>query len=65
MTVKIIKTGEMKEFDPSYGARLIEQGIAVPAPAPETPKPAEAPKDTEAPAAEPEEPTEPEEPIVP
>lgn len=43
MIVKIIKTGELKEFDPSYGARLIEQGIAVPAPAPATPKSAEAP----------------------
>jgi len=41
MIVKIIKTGELKEYDPSYGARLIEQGIAVPAPV--TPKPTEAP----------------------
>lgn len=29
MTVKILKTGEAKEFNDSYGMRLIEQGKAV------------------------------------
>jgi hypothetical protein len=29
MTVKIIKTGEIKRVNDSYGARLIEQGQAV------------------------------------
>ena len=29
MTVKIIKTGEIKTVNDSYGARLIEQGRAV------------------------------------
>lgn len=30
MKVKIIQTGEMKEFHDSYALRLIEQGKAVP-----------------------------------
>lgn len=38
MIVIIIKTGEKKEFNDSYGARLIEQGIAIAAPA-EAPAP--------------------------
>jgi len=32
MIVKIIKTGELKEYNSSYGLRLIEQGVAVAAP---------------------------------
>lgn len=33
MKVKFVKTGEVAEFNDSYGARLIEQGRAVLAPA--------------------------------
>lgn len=33
MIVKFVSTGKTGEFDESYGARLIEQGRAVPAPA--------------------------------
>ena len=35
MRVKILKTGEAREFDDSYAARLIEQGRATPSPAAE------------------------------
>ena len=30
MIVEIIKTGEKREVNDSYGGRLIEQGIAIP-----------------------------------
>ena len=30
MIVEIIKTGEKREVNESYGGRLIEQGIAIP-----------------------------------
>lgn len=33
MKVKIIKTGEVQDFNPAYALRLIEQGKAVRAPA--------------------------------
>lgn len=36
MTVKDVSNGQTMEVNPSYGARLIEQGKAVPCPAVKT-----------------------------
>ena len=33
MRVTILKTGEAREYDDSYAARLVEQGRAIPSPA--------------------------------
>lgn len=33
MKVKILKTGQVEEYNAGYAVRLIEQGKAVPAPA--------------------------------
>lgn len=33
MIIKVIQTGETIQVNPSYGARLIEQGKAIPCPA--------------------------------
>lgn len=35
MKVKILETGAVEDYNDSYACRLIEQGKAVPAPAPE------------------------------
>lgn len=44
MIVEIIKTGEKREVNDSYGLRLIEQGYAVAVPANGAPAESPAPK---------------------
>lgn len=39
MRIKLISTGEIAEFESGYAVRLIEQGKAVPVPAPMAAKP--------------------------
>jgi hypothetical protein len=48
MRVKILETSEIRDFNDSYAARLLEQGRAIPAPAEDkaAAAPAEAEKKT-------------------